>query len=290
MTDENADHAKAMERLTAALQDLNIDFRVDEGKRILASDGRQEYEVTVDLTRLLSKQAGIQRRAIKVGRSSLDRLERGDVTAQFPDGILTPADTDSQSVAGPAPVSPHYAPLQWEPDADNLDDDGALAAQSEDWTYRIVPVRGGDDDIIGYRVSGGDYESGDEFGSALVGGEIGEPTLEKAKLAADANYASRFREAEEFLDQLLGDWNDDEGQRTRRNERGRILYQVDEAGLDGVEVVATLRDYGDGYDADDRTVSVCLRTLLSHSYNGDRDALVNEIRRLIGLDTGNGGR
>jgi hypothetical protein len=143
-------------------------------------------------------------------------------------------------------------------------------------------------DIVGYRVSGGDYESGDEFGSALIGGEIGESTLDKAKFAAEADYASRYREAEGFLDGLLADWDDDDGPRTRRNEKGRIECQIDEPGLEKVEVVATLRDYGDCYDANERSVSVCLRTLLSHSSNGDREALVDEIRRLIRLETRSG--
>lgn len=283
MTAENVDQAHAVERLIAALKDLNIGFRVDEDDRILASDGRQEYEVTVDLTRLLSTGAG--KRGIAVGSSSLDRLERGDVTALFAHGLLTPVDGVSGATASPTPVSPFYAPLRWDPDADNFDDDDALAANGEDWTYRIAPVRGKDDDIIGYRVSGGDYESSDEFGSALVGGEIGELTLDKAKAAADAGYASRFREAEGFLDGLLSDWDDDDGPRIRRNEHGRIVCQIDEPGLDEVEIVATLRDYGDGYDANGRTVSVCLRTLLSYSYNGDRDGLLDEVRRLIQLET-----
>ncbi|KGI66853.1 hypothetical protein EU78_04510 [Mycolicibacterium rufum] len=252
------------------------------------SDGRQEHEVTVDLSRLLSKGAG--RRQIVVGRSSLGRLERGDVTALFPHGLLTPADDESGDTAASTPLSPHYAPLQWESDADNLDDEDALAAASEDWTYRIAPIRGKGDHIIGYRVSGGDYESGDEFGSALVGGEVGELTLDRAKAVADANYAARFREAEGFLDGLLADWDDDDGPRTRRNEHGRLVCRIGESGLDEVEVVATLRDYGDGYDADGRSYSVCLRTLLSYSSNGDREGLVDEVRRLISLETRSRGR
>lgn len=288
VTTENVDHANAVKRLVAALNVLDVRFRVDEGERILVWDGRQEYEVTVDLSRLLSTGAG--RRRIVVGRSSLDRLERGVVTALFSQGIMPPADDDSDPSAVPTPVSPHYAPLQWEPDTDNLDDHGALAAASEDWTYRIAPVRGNSDDIIGYRVSGGDYESGDEFGSALVGREIGELTLDKAKAVADVDYASRFREAEGFLDGLLADWDDDDGPRTRRNEQGRLVCRIGEPGLNEVEVVATLRDYGDGYDADGLSVSVCLRTLLSYSSNGDCEALVDEVRRLISLETRSGGR
>lgn len=281
MSEVNGDNAKAVERLIAALKNLNISFRVDEDRRILASDGRQEYEVTVDLGRLLTKVTGSRGRGIVVGRTSLDRLGRGDITALFSQGLLSPADDDPARASGAAPVSPNYAPLQWEPDADNLDDDGALAAKSEDWTYRIVPVRGNDNEIIGYRVSGGDYESGDQFGTALIGGEIGELTLDKAKVAADANYAARYREAEEFLGSVFGDWDGDDGPRTWRNERGRIVCRIDEPGLDDVEIVATLRDYGDAYDAKHRRFSVCVRTLLSYSYSGDRDALVDEMRRLI---------
>lgn len=191
-----------------------------------------------------------------------------------------------------APVSPYYTPLEWQPDTDNLDDDDALAAAGEDWMYRIAPVRGQHDDIIGYRVSGGDYESGDQFGSAQIGGEIGELTLEMAKAAANADYLSRYLEAEGFLDGLLDDWDDDddEGPRTRRDAQGRIVCRVDEPGLDEVEVVATLRDYGDGYDAADRSVAVCVRTLLSYSYTGDRDALLDEIHRLIRFEIGSGER
>jgi hypothetical protein len=205
---------------------------------------------------------------------------------------VTAENVDHADDARPTPVSPYYAPLWWQPDADNLDDDRSVAAQGEDWTYRIDPIRGEGDEIIGYRISGGDYESGAEFGSARIDGEIGELTMAKAMVAADADYASRYLEAEGFLDGLLDDWDDDddEGPRTWRNAQGRIVCRVDEPGLDEVEVVATLQDYGDGYDATDRIVAVCLRTLLSYSYTGDRDALLDEIHRLIRFETGSGER
>lgn len=111
-----------------------------------------------------------------------------------------------QSDARESPVSPHYAALEWEPDTDYLDGDDGLAAEGDDWRYTIHPVHGADDEVIGYRVSGGDYESGSEFGSSLVGGKIGELTLVEAKAAAARDYASRYREAEGFLDGLLDDW------------------------------------------------------------------------------------
>jgi hypothetical protein len=57
VTTENFDHPNAVERLIAALKELDVRFRVDEDGRILASDGRQEYEVTVDLTRLRENNA-----------------------------------------------------------------------------------------------------------------------------------------------------------------------------------------------------------------------------------------
>ena len=287
VTTENGEQADADERLIAAMKKLGVFSRIDEDGRVLAYDGEKEYEVTVDLTRLLSKGTGIHQRGIAVGTSSLGRLERGDVMELFPQGVVSAVGEEHGSAARQTPVSPHYAPLEWERDTDYLDGDDGIAAEGDDWRYTIYPVHGTDDEVIGYRVSGGDYESGDEFGSSLVGGKVGELTLAKAKAAAAADYASRYCEAEGFLDGLIDDWDDDDGPRTRRNDQGRIVCRVDEPGIEEVEVVATLADY-DRYYASGRSVALSLRTILSFNYNGDRDALLDELRRLIRRDTRSG--
>lgn len=277
VTAQDDEQADAEERLLAAMKKLGVFSRIDEEGRVLAHDGRNEYEVTVDLTHLLSKRIGPHLRVITVGTSSLSRLERGDVTELFPHGVRATA----EEAQGSAPTSPHYGPLEWGPDADYLDGDDGIAAEGEDWRYTIHPVRGMDDEVIGYRVSGGDCETGSEFGSALVGGSVGELTVVEAKMAAANDYASRYCEAEGFLDGLLDDWEDDDGPLSRRNPQGRIVCRVDEPGLKEVEVVATLQDYGDEYDAADQRVTVSLRTILGYNHNGDRDALLDEVRGLI---------
>jgi hypothetical protein len=275
VTKEDDEQAVANERLVAALKKLDVLSRIDNDGRVLATDGLKEYEVTVDLTRLLSRSTGS--RSISVGKSSLDRLERGDVTSLLFGAVA--------STAGDQPISPHYAPLEWDRDTDYLDGDDCIEAQGDDWRYTISPVRGNNDEVIGFQVSGGDYETGDEFGSSLIGGRVGEPTLIKAKAAAAEDYASRYREAEQFLDDLLDDWDDDDDRpRTRRNDRGRIVCRVDEPGIEEVEVVATLRDY-DGYNPGGRSVALSLRAILRYSYNGDRDGLLDELRRLIRIET-----
>jgi hypothetical protein len=58
-------------------------------------------------------------------------------------------------------------------------------------------------DLGALLVVGGDDESGDEFGSSLIGGEVGERTLAEAKTAAQADYGARYREADQVLDALL---------------------------------------------------------------------------------------
>ncbi|WP_131813705.1 hypothetical protein [Mycolicibacterium fortuitum] len=196
------------------------------------------------------------------------------------------ARTDQQSgaAANAVPVTWHYAPLVWGQDTDCLDEDVVWEAEGDDWRYTIDLVQGSDGAIIGYHVSGGDYESGDQIGSVQIDGKRGELTLDKAKAAADANYASRYCEAEQFLDELLDDWEDDDGVRTHRNEQGRIVCPMNELGVDEVEVVVTLSDYGDGYDPASRSVTVSLRTVLSFSANGDPGGLVDDLRRLIRLE------
>jgi hypothetical protein len=169
---------------------------------------------------------------------------------------------------------------RWNEDPNNFDNDDAIAAEGHDWTYHICPVRGENDEVIGYQVAGGDFESGDHhFGSSLVDGEPGELTLQKAKASAQANYASRYLEADKFLDGLLGDWEDDDGLRTRWNELGRIMCRVDELEIGEVEVVATLQDYGDGYNAGNCRVTVCLRTILS--WESDPGGLLDELHQII---------
>ena len=280
MTTEDDEQTRAHERLVSAMKELDVSFRIDAQGRLLAFDGKQEYEVIVNLSRLLTKVTGIRRRGIAVGTASLARLERGDITALFPHGVVDPAKEPLGIAAIETPVSPYYRPLMWDQDFDNYDDDDAIAAQGDDWTYRSCPVRGDDDEVIGYRVSGGDWESGDEFGSSLIGGDLGELTLAKAKAAALAHYASRYLEADQFLDDLLGDYEDDDGRRTRRNDQGRIVCRVDLPGVDEVEVVATLGDCRDGYDPNNRRVTLCLRTILA--CNGDRSLALDQLGRIIG--------
>jgi hypothetical protein len=174
--------------------------------------------------------------------------------------------------------------LFWERDVDSIDADDSLEAQGEDWRYVIHPAIGVDGDIIGYHLTGGDNDSSDDIGSVLIDGKRGELTLADAKAAAEANYRERYLEAQQFLDELLGDWEDDDGTRCRRNAQGLIVCRVDEPDADEVEVAVTLRDYADCYDASTRCATVSLRTVLSFSFNGDRSGLVYEIRRLMRLE------
>lgn len=99
--------------------------------------------------------------------------------------------------------------LIWDRDAQSLDDDDYLEAQGDDWRYIIHPLHGPDGRTVGYRISGGDNDSSEEIGSSIIDGKKGELTLPKAKAAAEANYASRYREAEQFLDELLDGWEDE---------------------------------------------------------------------------------
>ncbi|MCZ0727261.1 hypothetical protein [Mycolicibacterium iranicum] len=110
-------------------------------------------------------------------------------------------------------------------------------------------------------------------------------TLADAKAAAESNYKERRCEAEQFLDDLLGDWNDDDGTWTRRDDDVRVICRAKDPNVDGIQVAITLRDYVDGYDAATRCATVSLRTVLSYSYNGDPGGLIDEIRRLIYFET-----
>ncbi|MCV7421391.1 hypothetical protein H7K45_12640 [Mycobacterium yunnanensis] len=192
-----------------------------------------------------------------------------------------------ETPAGHSPPTSSVAhQLTWDRDADYLDADDSLEAQGDDWRYTIYPVPGREGETVGYHVSGGDNDSNDEIGSLVLDGRRGELTLPEARAAAEANYASRYREAEQFLDEILDGSEDDDGvPLTRRNDHGNIMCRVDEAGVNEVEVVVTLRDYGDGYDAANRRVTVSLRTVLSYTYNGDREGLVDDVRRLIRLES-----
>ncbi|KQY07962.1 hypothetical protein ASD37_08290 [Mycobacterium sp. Root135] len=198
-----------------------------------------------------------------------------------------PAFEPGGAAVGESPASARNThQLIWDRDAAHLDGDDFLEAQGDDWKYTIYPVCGHDGETIGYHVSGGDNDSRDDIGSTLLYGKRGELTLPKARAAAEANYVSRYREAEQFLDDLLDDWEDDDGDPlTRRNDSGRIVCRVDVAGIDEVEVVVTLHDYGDGFDATSRRATVSLRTVLAYSYNGDREGLIDDLGRLIRLES-----
>jgi hypothetical protein len=259
------EHRLLNERLISALEKAGVFSRIDEYGSVLAFDGKHEYEVTVDLNRLLSKRIdGYQSRRIVVGKSSLARLENGDVTELFPGGIVQSAD---KRLAEDNRVAQNYSRLVWDDDSESLAEDDVLKAQGDDWTYEISPICGVDGDVRGYRVSGGDVDSGDAFGSSMIDGEIGELTLAEAKAVAETNYAARYLEAEVLLESLI-----------ERDDQGKLVCRVDEPGLDKVEVVATLRDEGDFYDGRGH-VTVCLRTILS--CGGDRSVLLDELRRII---------
>jgi hypothetical protein len=214
------------ERLISALEKAGVFSRIDEYGSVLAFDGKHEYEVTVDLNRLLSKRVdGYQSRRIVVGKSSLTRLENGDVAELFPGGIVQ---SSENRLVEDTRLAANYSQLVWDGDAESLEEGDVLKAQGDDWTYEISPICGDGGGVLGYRVSGGDIDSGDTFGSSMIGGEIGELTLAKAKTAADAHYAARYLEAEALLEGLVG-----------RDDQGKLVCQVDEPGLDEVEVVAT---------------------------------------------------
>lgn len=282
MSTDGADQVAAEQRLLEAVKNLDVFSRIDGDGRVLVTDGLNEYEVIVDLSRLLSKRIGYRQRVIAVGTSSLNRLERGEIAELFPRGVH-PGSSHASDSAQEEPSSPCYAPLEWESDSEYLDGDDGLAAQGDDWRYTIHPVLDDEGATIGYRVSGGDFESGTtDFGAALVAGEIGELSIAKAKAVAEADYRTRHLEVEQFLTTLLDGYEDDDGIRTRRTEAGQLSCRVNESGVDEVEVAATLSDWDD-YDPGSRTAILSLRTILVSYNNGDRDALLDEIRRLIRL-------
>jgi hypothetical protein len=174
--------------------------------------------------------------------------------------------------------------LDWEWDEDCPDcdgDDDALTAQAsdDDWTYHICPIRGVGGEIVGYRVTGGDAESGERLGFLQPSGELIKPTLAQAKSAAEASYAERFNEIGGFLDDFLDNGQND-GLHIWR-DGGTVFCQIDESDPDGIQIEVTLEDYGDsgGYGA----VTLCFRTI--SGCMGDRRALVDEVRRTLGIDT-----
>lgn len=198
----------------------------------------------------------------------------------------TSFDDGKEHTGGEAEALEDAALLIWNRDVHSIDGDDSLEAQGEDWRYAIYPALGPDGNIIGYHVTGGDIDSSDDIGSVMIDGKRGELTLAEAKAAAEANYADRYREAERFLDDLLGDWDDDDGTSTCRSNDGRIICQADDPDVDGVEVVVTLQDYADAYDSATRRAFVCLRTVLSYSYNGDAGGLIDFVRQLVRLGDG----
>lgn len=282
MSADGADQVGAEQRLLSAVKNLGVFSRIDGDGRVLVTDGLNEYEVIVDLSRLLSKRIDYHQRVIAVGTSSLNRLERGEIAELFPQGAHR-GDSQATDSACEEPSSPCYTPLEWEADGDYLDGDDGIAAQGDDWRYNIHPVHDDDGTTVGYRVSGGDFESGTtDFGTALVKGKIGELSIDKAKAVAEADYRTRHLEVEQFLTTLLDAYEDDDGVRTRRTDAGQFLCRVDESGVDEVEVAATLSDW-DGYDPGSRTAILSLRTILIYYNNGDREALLDEVRRLVRL-------
>ena len=166
----------------------------------------------------------------------------------------------------------------WDSDCpDCVDDDDALAGQAyeDDWTYHICPIRR-DDEIVGYQVSGGDAETGDMLGWSN-GGPLIEPTLAKAKAAAEASYAERCRDVSGLLDDYLDDGTDDDGLHIWRDQGGAVVCRVDEPDGEEVYIDVTLKDSGD-YGGSG-SVTLCLRTFLS--CGGSRRSLIEEVRRLI---------
>ncbi len=171
--------------------------------------------------------------------------------------------------------------LDWEwdeecPHCDGEKDTLAAQASGDDWIYCICPIRKDGGEIIGYRVSGGDVESGEMLSFFQPSGQLIKPTLAKAKATAEASYAERFAEVDGFLDAFL-DKGQDDGLHIWRD--GAVFCQIDESDPDGIQVDVTLKDYGDsgGYGA----VTLCFRTI---SGCFDRQSLVDEVRRLLHYD------
>jgi hypothetical protein len=188
---------------------------------------------------------------------------------------------DVESPAGSPAEPAETGMLDWEldeecPDCDGDDDALTAQASDDDWTYHICPIRGDGGEIVGYRVSGGDTESGERLGFFQPGGELVKPTLAEAKAAAEASYAERFNEVDGFLDAFLDNGQDD-GLHIWRD--GAVFCQIDESDPDGIQIDVTLKDYGDsgGHGA----VTLCFRTI---SGCFDRHSLVEEVRGLVGLD------
>jgi hypothetical protein len=170
--------------------------------------------------------------------------------------------------------------LDWDwdeecPDCDR--DEDALTAQwlDDDWTYHICPIRGDGGEIVGYRVSGGDAESGDMLGFLQSSGELVKPNLAEVKAAAEASYRERINEVDGFLDEFLDNGQDD-GLHIWRD--GAVFCQIDESDPDGIQIDVTLKDYRDsgGYGS----VTLCFRTI--SGCMGDRPALTEVVRELVG--------
>jgi len=174
------------------------------------------------------------------------------------------------------PVSPFYEPLKWSSD-ELIDQDDRIEAEGDDWTYEIWTVTD-DDGEIRYQIRGGDMEESEDIGWR--------DTLRGAKAAAQANYAARYLEVEKMLFDVVSSYEDDYGNPlTRRDEQGRLFCRVEKLGGE-IEIVATLVDYGDSFDAAAHRWTVCLRSVLAYQYSGDwLEGLHEDMRRAGVLDS-----
>lgn len=200
------------------------------------------------------------------------------------DDLLSTIKADVPTATVARPVSPHYRPLEWGRNEPDPDPDDEITADGDDWTYRIAPIISDEESVIGYRVSGGDYESGSDLGTELIDGARGERTLEGAKAAAEEDYASRYVEVEGLLHNTLDGYEDESGNRTHVNKQGRVVCPVSVPGLTEVKIVVTLVDEADSYDAVNSQLTLCLRTLIR--CDGDPGLLVENIEFYIARYTG----
>lgn len=146
MTPTDDDQRSARERLIESLTRLGVLSRVDDDGRILASDGKYEYEVFVDLGRLLSKRVDTYHsRRIVLGKSSLLRLDKGDIQELFPAGLAVPG----EAPVGARKEAVNYAPLQWDSTVKSVGCGEVVTAQRDDGLYKISSVCGDDGQVIG---------------------------------------------------------------------------------------------------------------------------------------------
>ena len=289
MTTHDDRQRSARERIIAARKKLEVFTRRDEQDRIFASDGEHEYEVAVTLEDAGTNCSQADIPKVVIGRRSLECLESGDITALFWWGVK-PHSPDQRAVT----TSDRYASnclLDWTEDWESQwgydnDEDVVIAAEVDFRTYYICPVRDDDGEILGYRIAFGDVESGyDWIGEVAIDGEPGERSLEDAKAIADAHCESWLREVVDYQSTLEHDlfivvsgWKDREGNpRIRRDER-RIFYRSDDPGVGEIEIVATVDEFDDGFDAPTRRWIVSGSTL-SNSSDRLESLLESEIIR-----------